>query len=136
MVSRVAALCSLRVLDGPAQTVEPVLVEEVARPTLGFACAEVAPLALHQEAMESLPHVGVDLVELGGGVPGAEVIAPTAQHRVHVADQHPHVLDPVPASAGHLLHALSYPLHAARRRPALEEVDASPLLLPDWPAQP
>ena len=65
------------------------------------------------------------------GVPGAEVVAPAAQHGVQVADQHPHVLHPVPVAAGQLLHALPHPLHAALRRPALEEVDALARPLPD-----
>ena len=63
-------------------------MEEFASPTRGFACAQVPALALHQEATEPSPHVGVDLIELRRGVPGAEVVAPAAQHGVDVADDH------------------------------------------------
>src|SRR6266508_3476781 len=106
-------------------------MEERTCPPSGFARAELPPLALHHEAVEPLPHVRVQSVELVRGVPGAEVVAPAAQDRVQVADQHPHILHPVAITSGHLLHALPCPLHAARRGPALEEVDAMALPLPD-----
>jgi hypothetical protein len=44
MVSRSAALRSLRVLDGPTQAMEPVAVEEVASPTRGSPARRFRPL--------------------------------------------------------------------------------------------
>src|SRR5262249_12169901 len=135
VVSRFAALRSLRVLDGPAQAVEPVAFdEEIVRPSSSLARALVATLPLHEEALEPPSHVAVDLLELVRRVAGAEVVAPAAQHRVQAADQHPHVLHPVPAPSGQLLHALPHPLHAAQRGPSLEEVHALPRPHPDRPA--
>ena len=53
----------------------------------------MAALAPHHEAPQPDPHVGVDLVELLRCVPGAEVIAPAAKHRIEIPDEHTHVLD-------------------------------------------
>src|SRR5437867_11122773 len=86
--------------------------------------------------MEPPPHVGIDLVELRCRVSSAEVLTPSAQNRVQVPDDHPDVLHPHPFGAGQAPHFLSYPLHAACRWPALEEVDAFALLLPDRPRHP
>src|SRR5262245_24447731 len=100
MASRAAALRSLRVLNGAVQAVQPVLLEEFGRPRIDFSRAEVASLSLLEEATQPPPHVGVDPRELVHGIPGAEVMTPTAKHGVQVADQHPHILDPVPAWSG------------------------------------
>src|SRR5262249_10357524 len=108
--------------------------EEVVRPSLDFTRAKVPTLALHEEVGEPTLHVVVDLVELLRGVAGAEVVAPASQDRVQLADQHPHILDPVPAPPGLLLHALPPPIHAALGGPALEKVQALALLPPDRPA--
>src|SRR2546427_1363814 len=110
---------------------QSVLPEEVTCPSDRFTRTKVAPLAFYHEAKEASPHVLVHPVELLCGIPGAEVVAPPAQDRVQVADQHPHILHSVPVSSGELLHALPSPLHASRRGPPLEEVDAMALLLPD-----
>src|SRR5712692_1574582 len=136
VVSCVAALRRLRVLDGPAQTVQPEGVEEIAGPLLYFTRVQIAALALRHEAAEPPARVGVDLDEFLGRVPGAEVVAPAAEHGVEIGDDDSHVLHPGPVPAGQLLHALSDPLHAAMGRPALEEVDTLACLLPDRTAHP
>src|ERR1044071_1154287 len=136
MVSRVLALRRLRVLDGPAQTVQSKGVEEIAIPLLTVTRAKVAALALDHQAMEAPPRIGVDLDEFPGRVPGPEVVAPAAEHGIEIGDDDSHILHPGPVPAGQLLHALSDPLHAAKRRPALEEVNALALLLPDRTAHP
>src|SRR6266496_3569190 len=115
---------------------QPEGLEEIASPLLGVTRAEVATLTLHHEAMESPPRIGVDLYEFLGRVPGAEIVAPAAEHGVEIGEDDPHVLYPGPVPSGQLLHALSDPLHAAMGRPALEEVDTLALLLPDRTAHP
>src|SRR5438093_2708478 len=112
------------------------VVEQRARPAFGFARAEMPPLALHHEAVEPLPHVRVHPVELARSIPRAEVVAPAAQDRVQFADQDPHILYAVPIASGAFLHTLPHSLHAALSGPALEEVDAMALLLPDHPTHP
>src|SRR5436309_7060892 len=110
---------------------QSVLPEEVTCPSDRFTRTKVAPLAFYHEAKEASPHVLVHPVELSCGIPGAEVVAPAAEDRVQFADQDPHILHPVPVASGSFLHALPHPLHAALRRPALEEVDTLVLPLPD-----
>jgi hypothetical protein len=68
----VIALRRRRVLDGPAQTVQPEGVEEIARPLVGVTRAEVAALTLQHEAMEPPPRIGIDLDEFPGRIPGAK----------------------------------------------------------------
>src|SRR5207247_10528729 len=97
---------------------------------------QVASLALHEEVPEALPDVGVDLVEFAIRVPGAEVIAPAAEHGVQIGDDDSHVFHPGPVTSGHFLHAMSDPPPAATIRPALEEVDPLALPLPDPSAHP
>ena len=70
-------------------------------------------------------------MELVRSIPGTEVVAPAAQYRVDVLDQHSDILDPAPIPTGQLLHPLPDPLQAPGRRPALEEVDTFALRLPD-----
>src|SRR5262245_53760355 len=111
------------VLDRSAQAHQTVLLEEGARPTRKVAVAKGPPAALHEEAVEAVFDVAVESVESLGGVAGAEVVRPAAQDRVEVTDEHAHILDPVPVATGQLLHALPDPLHAALRRPSLEEVN-------------
>src|SRR5690606_22677602 len=115
-VVHIAALRSLRVLHGSAQAYEPERVERVARPTLGLARAQVSPLALQSKPTKTPPHVGVDLVELRGSVPGAEVVAPAAEHGVQLAD-HDAQIPVTPRPRSQLLHALTHPLHRASGRP-------------------
>src|SRR5262245_40397242 len=107
---------------------QPETFEVLASPSSCLTGAQVAALALLKEALETPHHVVVELNELCCGVARAEVVAPTAQHRIDAADHLPHVLHPVPATVGQHLHALSHPLHAARRRPALEVVAANAAL--------
>src|SRR5436190_21671660 len=108
--------------------------EVVAGPAVDLARPQVPTLALHHEAAKSVHDVAIQPVELACGIPGAEVVTPAAQDRVQLADQDPRVLHPVPVASSALLHALLHALHAALRRPPLEEVDATALPLPDEPA--
>src|SRR3989304_888714 len=112
---------------------QPMAPEEVAVPVRRLACTQVATLALLHEAHEPAPHVRVELVELLRGVPGAEVVAPAAQHQVQVGDDDSHVLHSVSVATGHLLHARAHPLHVACRRTTLEEEDPTTFPLPDRP---
>ena len=99
MAFRVTALRHRRVLDGPAQAVQPVGVEEIAGPLLCFTRSEVPALTLHQELLEPSPYTGVDLIEFLGRVTGAEVVAPASEHGVDGVDQDAYVLDPGPVTS-------------------------------------
>src|SRR5512138_244578 len=111
-------------------------MEEVLGPPLPLTHPKVASFALHEEVVKASPDVSVDLDEFGGRVPGAKVVAPAVQHGVEVFDDQLDVTHPGPVPSGQLLHALPHPLHAAMRRPALEEVDTLACLLPDRTAHP
>src|SRR2546425_1097873 len=113
---------------------QPEGFEVLACPTFDLARSQVPPLACPHEAAEPVHDVAIHPVELACGIAGAEVVAPAAQDRVQVTDDYSHVLHAIPVASSALLHALLHTLHAALRRPALEEVDATALLLPDEPA--
>ena len=125
----------LRIAHRSAEAMEPELVEVVARPALPLARPEVTSLALHAQTSETSPHVRVELVEALRGVPRAEVVPPPAQERVQVADDVAEIRV-TSRPRGQLLHTLPDALHRARRRPALEEVEALALLLQELAAQP
>src|SRR5215207_4296432 len=91
----------------------------------------MTPFPLRHEAVEVSPDVRVDLIEPLRSVAGAEVVAPTAKHRIQTVDDDSHVFHSEMLSAGHLLHALPHALDARHGWFALEEVDAPALLLPD-----
>src|SRR5437667_5578791 len=107
-----------------------------AGPAFDLTRSQIPSLAAQHEAVEPIYDVAVEPIELARRIPGAEVVSPAAQDRVEIADQDPHILHSVPVASGSLLHALLHTLHAALRRPALEEVHASVFLLPDDPTHP
>src|SRR5712691_3316514 len=107
----------------------------VASPLLGLTRSKLTTLALDAQSMQPLPDVRVNVDELIRRISGAEIVAPSAQHRVDISDDFADVIM-TPCSWSQLLHALSYSLHAALRRPSLEVVHALALLLPDPAAQP
>src|SRR5579863_2930234 len=108
--------------------------EVLASTLLGLASAQLRARPLHAESLEPLPDIRVELVEFRGGVPGAEVLAPPAQHGV---EPRYHVTQVLVATRvwGQLLHALPNALHRTHARPTLEEVDPAAFPLPDWTAQ-
>src|SRR5689334_17285867 len=107
-------------------------MEEVGIPASDHPGTKIAAMAPYEEDAQALRHVVVQLEELPGRIPGAEVVAPAAQHRVKTADQHPHVLHAVAMATGQFLHALAHPLHAAPRGPTLE-VEAADAALQEPP---
>src|SRR6266508_988527 len=110
-------------------------MEVVASPSFGFTGTKLTTFALDAHRTQPLPEVAVDVDELVRRIPGAEVAAPPAQHRIEVRDHLANVIM-APCSWSQLLHALSHPLHAALCRPSLKKVDAFALLRPDRTAQP
>ena len=120
---RDVALRSLRVRDGAKESVQAEGVEVARRPSSRFTRFEVTTFALDTHALEPPGHIPVDRVELLGGVSGAEVLSPSAQHGIELDDYIARIV--VAARPwGHVFHALPYPLHALRRWPALEKMDA------------
>src|SRR5215471_18896161 len=85
-----AWLRCLRIADGAAQAVQAVPVEPFLCPRLGLPGVQVAAPLFDHQAVEPHDHIPVGLAELGGGIAGAEVVAPAAQDRVEVRD---HVAD-------------------------------------------
>src|ERR1700752_1193584 len=84
---------------------------------------------LDHQALQAPFDVPVDLPELDGGVPGAEVVPPAAQQRVQVRDHLADVRsDAVAAGAG--VYFLPEPLHRPLRGPAVQVIADDPLLLP------
>src|SRR5512147_370542 len=68
----------LRVANRTAHPVQALLPKPLPRPDCGATRLEVPAVAPHHEAVETPPDVTVELVELPGSVPGAEVVAPAA----------------------------------------------------------
>ena len=70
----------------PRSRCRPVPVEPVLVPDRHLPGAQVATPLLDHQGAEPANHVVVDLAELGGGVPGAEVVSPPAQHGIEIRD--------------------------------------------------
>ena len=103
---------------------EPKAPEEFGCPPGGLPGLEVSAFALLEEAAQPSPDMGVQLVELLGGIPGTEVVAPPAQQGVQFSDQDPDILHPIAVTTDQLLHACSHLLQRLPRWPALEVVAA------------
>src|SRR4029077_11257406 len=110
-------------------------MEVVARPSFDLAGPQVSTFAFNTQGSKTLPDVAVDVEELVRRIARAEVVPPSAQHRIDMGDHLANVIM-TPCSWSQLLHALPDSLHAALRWPSLEEVHAPALLLPDWSTQP
>src|SRR6266853_1640592 len=105
------------------------VLEVLACPALGLPRSQVTPLALHAQGPQPAYHVGVQRTELTSGIPRAEVVPPTPQHGIKVADDFADIRV-ASRPRGQRLHALPDPLHRAPTRPALQEVQALMLPLP------
>src|SRR5262249_43351672 len=111
------------VANGSHQLEQSLLMQPCARPEIGLSRAKVAALALDEQALEPPFDVAVDLSELLGGVPGPEVVAPSAQDRVQFRDHLADVLDPAAtATIGLDFDLGSNALHRAQRWPAVQVV--------------
>src|SRR5450755_1482208 len=113
---------------------EPESFEVLTRPAFRFPRLELSSFALDAQSVQAPPDVAIEVVESLRGVPSAEVVAPSPNDRVDVGDELADIRVTAP-SRGLLSHALPDPLHGALRRPAMQEVQASPLVLPDPSAQ-
>jgi hypothetical protein len=99
-------------------------VKEVRRPLSGLTRAQIAAVALEEQAFQPPRDIVIDLPKLDGGIARAEVGTPATQHRVELRES----LAQVPmtdAERGAGLHALANPTHGAARRPPLEVVHPS-----------
>src|SRR5579884_3530174 len=103
---------------------QALFVKPVACPFISLTSVQVAAPPLDLEAFQPPPHVVVNLDELRAGVPRPKVVAPAAQHRVEVSDEHPHVLHPKPVTASQVPDSLAHPFHTALTRPAMQIVAA------------
>jgi hypothetical protein len=94
---------------------------------------KLAAVALHEHALQAPVHIVIDLPKLVGGITGAKVRPPPAQHRIQLRDGVAQV--PMTRGAGcERLHTLSNPLHRPPRRPSLEVVHPLVSALPDGSA--
>src|SRR6185312_1273660 len=82
------------------------------------------------EGTQPHPDVAVELIESRRCIAGREVVSPAADHRIDLRDRLAQIAVTRP-TWGQLLHALLHSLHARRRRPALEEINALAFILPD-----
>src|SRR5437879_13716613 len=85
-----AWLRCLRIADRASQAMQAVPVEPLLGPPISLTSVQVPASLVDHQGAKPLVHVAVDLAELGGGVPGSEVVAPAAQDRIQVRD---HVAD-------------------------------------------
>src|SRR3990172_12816376 len=125
----------IRVAYHPTQPQQALTPEPFSRPLLRLTGTEPLPPLLHHETAQPVGEVTVELVELPGRIPGAEVVGPSLQHRVQVADDHPHILHPMPSPVRQLSNPRPHPLHAPHRRPPLEVVAANALSFQQQPRQ-
>jgi hypothetical protein len=75
-----------RVADRPTQAMKAKVLEVLARPVQRLAGPQVAPLALDTQATQPSDDEAVRCDELPSGIARTEVLAPTPQHGVKVAD--------------------------------------------------
>src|SRR5258708_10054166 len=102
-----------------------LLLEPVARPGLEMLRLQIPAVAPSQDPSKTVLDVVVDLSELLGGIPRAEVGAPASEHGVQVPDDHPDVLHPSPVGAGQISDLLADALHASGRWPPVQVVAAA-----------
>src|ERR1700728_835646 len=123
----------LRVADGAGELVQAEPVQPFLCPLADLSGAQVPAAFLDQKTFQAPRDVPVDLAELGGGVPGAEVVAPAAQQRVDIRDHFADVFHPHAVAAGSGPDLVPEPLHRLLRGPAVQVVADDPLLLPQPP---
>src|SRR5665213_3062737 len=108
---------------------QALVVKPGAGPSRRLPGTKVATPLLHQQAEQSPIHVVVQLTELDGRVPGAEVVAPAPKEPVEAADDHLQLLSDL-ASRREDLDPRTGTLHRPRRRPAVEVITDFAVLLP------
>src|SRR3989442_7191519 len=94
-----------RIANRPEQPIQALDPKPLGRPAIDSTGVQVAPDAPNKEASQAALHAPVDVLKLDGSVPGAEVLTPAAQHGVQMADEHPHIPDPVPPPVRELFHS-------------------------------
>src|SRR5487761_435432 len=112
----------LRIADGAGELVQALPVQPFLGPLVRLPGSQVPAAFLDQQAFEPPRGVPVDLTELDGGVPGAEVVTPAAQQRVQVRDHLADILHPDAVTAGAVPDLLPDALHRPLRRPAVQVV--------------
>src|SRR5258708_8545839 len=126
----------LRIADRARELVQAQPVQPLLRPLLSLSRAQVPAAFLDQKTLQPPRDVPVGLTELDGSVPGAEVVAPAAQHRVQLPDHTPDISHSCAVAAGAGADLLPEPLHRPGRGPAVQVVADNPLLLPQLPRHP
>src|SRR5678815_2113399 len=89
---------------------------------------------MNTHAPESPFDIPVDRAERVRSISSAEVLTPSTQHGIELGDYHARIFVTA-LLRGHVLHALSDPLHALRRRLALQEVNAPSRAFPNRPGE-
>src|SRR4051812_5525192 len=117
------------IADGASEPVQAPLVEPALSPLVGLSGMQVAAPLLHKQAPQPAHHIAVDLTELRGGVPGAEVVSPTAQDRVQVLDQ-PFDWNACTVATGAVPDFPTKPLHRPLRGPPVQVVAHDAFLFP------
>src|SRR3954465_14998561 len=125
-------LRSRRVADSAAKSIRTMPVKPLLGPLIGFSGTQVAPPLLDPQAEQTPHHVPIDLVELGGGIAGAKVVAPATQDRIQIRD---HVADIAsdPGASGALAHLGPHPGHGRLAGPAVQVVAHDAPLFPQPP---
>ena len=132
VVAQVAALRGPRILNGSAQAVESQGFEEGTVPSGSTTGPKARPRPLDEQGVETIFDESIHLDKFHRGIARAKVLAPAAQHRIDIRNDATNIRM-APRAGGQLAHTQAHPRHRARRRPALEIVDATTRPLPQWP---
>ena len=100
------------------QVVQALVVEPGRRPPICLTGTQVPTPLLDEQAEQSPPDVLVDLAELDGRIPGAEVVAPAPQELVQPSDDDRQLHSDL-ASIGDRLDLRPGTFHGTHRWPAL-----------------
>ena len=112
VVVRVVALCSPRIVHRPAQAVESQSFEEGATPRAGRTSAKAAPGSTDEQGVQPVFDVAVHRQEFGRRITRTKILAPSAEHGIHVRDDAPDILTES-RPLGQVSHASTHPPHGA-----------------------
>jgi hypothetical protein len=125
---------TLRILNRPAQAMEPESLKEGTAPSFGLTGSKLRAGALDPKAGEPLDRKAIDLDKLDGRIPRSVIRTPPPKHGIDVRNHGPQILV-TPMARREFPKASADPCHRAPRRPTLQKVDASPRPDPQRAAQ-